>query len=47
LAVSQLGIRKPDDQLLAAIDAALDRLRADGTVEAIYASYGIALLPPR
>jgi ABC-type amino acid transport substrate-binding protein len=35
------------DQLLAAIDAALDRLRADGTVEAIYGSYGIALLPPR
>src|SRR5437763_9493983 len=42
-----VGIRRPDDQLLAAIDAALDRLRADGTVETIYANYGIPLLPPR
>jgi polar amino acid transport system substrate-binding protein len=42
-----VGIRKPDDQLLAAIDAALERLRADGTLETIYANYGIALLPPR
>jgi polar amino acid transport system substrate-binding protein len=42
-----VGIRKPDDQLLAAIDAALDRLRADGTIETIYANYGIPLLPPR
>jgi len=42
-----VGIRKPDDQLLAAIDTALDRLRADGTIETIYANYGIRLLPPR
>jgi len=42
-----VGIRKPDDQLLVAIDAALDRLRADGTVETIYANYGIPLLPAR
>jgi polar amino acid transport system substrate-binding protein len=42
-----IGIRKPDEQLLAAIDAALDRLRADGTVETIYAKYGISLPPPR
>jgi len=42
-----VGIRKPDEQFLAAIDAALDRLRADGTVETIYAKYGIELLPPR
>ncbi len=42
-----VGIRKPDIQLLDAIDAALDRLRADGTIEAIYAKYGISLLPPR
>jgi len=27
--------------------AALDRLRADGTVETIYANYGIPLLPAR
>jgi polar amino acid transport system substrate-binding protein len=42
-----VGIRKPDEQLLAAIDAAIDRLRADGTVETIYTKYGISLLPPR
>jgi len=42
-----VGIRKLDEQFLAAIDAALDRLRAAGTVETIYAKYGIALLPPR
>lgn len=42
-----VGIRKPDDRLLDAIDAALDRLRADGTVETIYAKYGISIPPPR
>jgi polar amino acid transport system substrate-binding protein len=42
-----VGIWKPDDQLLEAIDAALDRLRADGTVETIYAKYGISVPPPR
>jgi polar amino acid transport system substrate-binding protein len=42
-----VGIRKPDEQLIAALDAALDRLRANGTVETIYAKYGISLLPPR
>jgi polar amino acid transport system substrate-binding protein len=42
-----VGIRKPDEPLLAAIDAAMDRLRTDGTVETIYAKYGISLLPPR
>jgi polar amino acid transport system substrate-binding protein len=42
-----VGIRKPDDRLLDAIGAALDRLRADGTVETIYAKYGTSLRPPR
>jgi polar amino acid transport system substrate-binding protein len=42
-----VGIRKPDLQLIAAIDVALDRLRADGTVDTIYAKYGTPLLPPR
>ena len=42
-----VGIRKPDDQLLDAIDTAIDRLRADGTVEKIYAKYGVPLPPPR
>ena len=42
-----VGLRKPDDQLLTAIDTALARFRTDGTVETIYAKYGISLLPPR
>jgi polar amino acid transport system substrate-binding protein len=42
-----VGIRRPDDQLLAAIDTALNRLRADGMVATIYAKYGISLPPPR
>ena len=42
-----VGIRKPDERLLAAIDTAIDRLRADGSVEKIYAKYGISLPPPR
>ncbi len=42
-----VGMRKPDDQLVNAIDAALDRLRANGTLGRIYQKYGISLLPPR
>jgi polar amino acid transport system substrate-binding protein len=42
-----VGLRKPDGKLREAIDAALDRLRAAGVIEAIYARYGISLLPPR
>jgi len=42
-----VGIRQPDDKLRDAIDAALDRLRAEGTVTTIYSKYGISLLPPR
>jgi polar amino acid transport system substrate-binding protein len=41
-----VGMRRPDDALREAIDAALARLRADGTIHRIYARYGIALLPP-
>src|SRR5579875_3753788 len=41
------GVRRPDPALLAAIDAALDRLSADGTIAAIYRRYGITLQPPR
>jgi polar amino acid transport system substrate-binding protein len=40
-------MRQPDDKLREAIDAALDRLRGEGTIEAIYTRYGISLLPPR
>jgi len=42
-----VGMVRPDDKLREAIDAALDRLRADGTVERIYAHYGIALQAPQ
>jgi polar amino acid transport system substrate-binding protein len=42
-----VGIRRPDDKLRDAIDAALDRLRADGSLDRIYAKYGISLPPPR
>jgi polar amino acid transport system substrate-binding protein len=42
-----VGIVKPDPALTAAIDAALDKLVAAGTITAIYARYGVALAPPR
>lgn len=42
-----VGLRKPDGKLREAIDAGLDRLRTAGVIEAIYARYGISLLPPR
>jgi ABC-type amino acid transport substrate-binding protein len=34
-------MRKADDALAAAINEALDRMPANGTVRRIYASYGI------
>jgi polar amino acid transport system substrate-binding protein len=42
-----VGMRKPDDKLRDAIDAALDRLHAAGTIAKIYAKYGTTLAPPR
>src|SRR6185437_12521032 len=36
-----IGMRKADDALVAAVNAALDRMLADGIVHRIYASYGI------
>ncbi len=42
-----VGMRQPDDKFREAIDSALDRLRADGVIEMIYAKYGISLPPPR
>jgi len=36
-----VGIRKADDALVEAINAALDRMLAAGTIHRIYASYGI------
>jgi polar amino acid transport system substrate-binding protein len=42
-----VGMVRPDPALTAAIDAALKKLEAAGTIKAIYASYGVTLLPPR
>jgi polar amino acid transport system substrate-binding protein len=42
-----IGMIKPDARLQQAIDQALDKLSADGTIARIYARYGIALQPPR
>ncbi len=36
-----VGMRKSDDALVAAINEAIDRLLADGTISRIYAGYGI------
>ena len=42
-----VGMVRPDDGLRDAIDGALERLRADGTVERIYGRYGVALQAPK
>jgi polar amino acid transport system substrate-binding protein len=42
-----VGMRKSDDALVAAINQAIERLLADGTVDRIYASYGIEPAPPK
>jgi polar amino acid transport system substrate-binding protein len=42
-----VGMRRSDDALRKAIDAALDQLTADGTIAAIYARYGVTLQPPK
>lgn len=41
------GIARPDAALLDAVNAALDKLTAAGTIKAIYARYGVELAPPR
>ena len=41
-----VGLRRADPPLREAIDAALDKLAADGTVARIYARYGIEYRPP-
>jgi polar amino acid transport system substrate-binding protein len=38
---------RPDDSLRDAINGALERLRADGTVDRIYRRYGVTLQPPK
>ena len=42
-----VGMVRPPDSLREAIDAALERLRADGTIDRIYRRYGVALQLPR
>jgi polar amino acid transport system substrate-binding protein len=42
-----VGMVRPDEKLRDAIDAALERLSADGTVDRIYERYGIVLQSPR
>src|SRR5215469_15436921 len=42
-----VGMVRPDDSLREAIDHALERLRADGTIDRIYRRYGVALQLPR
>ena len=42
-----VGMVRPDDDLHEAINAALDRLRTNGTISRIYGRYGVVLQPPR
>jgi len=42
-----IGMVRPDERLREAVDAALERLKADGTVERIYKRYGVALQSPK
>jgi polar amino acid transport system substrate-binding protein len=42
-----VGMVRPDDALRGAIDAALSKLRDDGTVERIYRRYGVTLQAPK
>jgi polar amino acid transport system substrate-binding protein len=41
-----VGMRKADDALVSAVNQALDRMLAQGTVQQIYASYGVELGVP-
>jgi polar amino acid transport system substrate-binding protein len=40
-------MRKPDPALREAMDKAIDKLSADGTLAGIYSRYGVTLLPPK
>ncbi len=42
-----VGMVRPDDSLRDAIDGALERLRADATIDRIYRRYGVVLQLPR
>jgi polar amino acid transport system substrate-binding protein len=41
------GLFRPDDRLRQRVDAAIEQMKADGTIAKIYARYGIALRPPQ
>ena len=42
-----VGMVRPDERLRDAIEAAMERLRADGTVDRIYRRYGVTLQSPK
>jgi len=42
-----VGMVRPDDSFRDAIDQALERLRADGTIDRIYQHYGVTLRAPK
>jgi polar amino acid transport system substrate-binding protein len=42
-----VGMVRPDDNLRGAIDAAIERLRTDGTIDRIYKRYGVVLQAPK
>ena len=42
-----VGMVRPDEKLREAIDAAIERLRADGTIDRIYKRYGVVLQTPK
>jgi polar amino acid transport system substrate-binding protein len=42
-----IGMRHPDAALTQAINTAIDRLSADGTIARIYGRYGVTLQPPK
>jgi polar amino acid transport system substrate-binding protein len=42
-----VGMLRPDDDLRNAVDTALERLRADGTIDRIYKRYGVVLQAPK
>jgi polar amino acid transport system substrate-binding protein len=42
-----VGMVRPDDGLRNAVDQAMERLKADGTIDRIYKAYGVALQIPR
>jgi polar amino acid transport system substrate-binding protein len=41
-----VGLRNADEALLNTVNQALDRLLADGTVQGIFAKYGVTYTPP-